>query len=57
VNGVLKKLLTTSYYVPEATILRLFSPQAYFKSNPKGRGPTLGKNVLDIFNYARDTSR
>jgi hypothetical protein len=36
VNGVYKKLRTTSYYVPEATI-RLFSPQAYFKSNPSGR--------------------
>jgi hypothetical protein len=35
VNGVLKKLRTTSYYVPEATI-RLFSPQTYFKANPKG---------------------
>jgi hypothetical protein len=35
VNGVVKKLQTTSYYVPEATI-RLFSPQAYFKYNPKG---------------------
>jgi hypothetical protein len=33
VNGITKKLATTSYYVPEATI-RLFSPQAYFKSNP-----------------------
>jgi hypothetical protein len=36
VNGVYKKLRTISYYVPEATI-RLFSPQAYFKSNPSGR--------------------
>jgi hypothetical protein len=36
VNGVYKKLRTVSYYVPEATI-RLFSPQAYFKSNPSGR--------------------
>jgi hypothetical protein len=33
VNGVLKKLQTTSYYVPEATIC-LFSPQTYFKENP-----------------------
>jgi hypothetical protein len=36
VNGVYKKLRTTAYYVPEATI-RFFSPQAYFKSNPSGR--------------------
>jgi hypothetical protein len=35
VNGVVKKLRTTSYYVPEATI-HIFSPRAYFKSNPKG---------------------
>jgi hypothetical protein len=35
VNGIFKKLRTTSYYVPEATI-RLFSPQAYFKDNPTG---------------------
>jgi hypothetical protein len=34
VNGVIKKLPTNSYYVPEATI-RLFSPQEYFKENPK----------------------
>jgi hypothetical protein len=45
VNGVLKKLKTTSYYVPEATI-RLFSPQAYFKANPKG---SLTLNIDGIF--------
>jgi hypothetical protein len=45
VNGVLKKLRTTSYYVPEATI-RLFSPQAYFKANPKG---SLTLNADGIF--------
>jgi hypothetical protein len=45
VNGVLKKLRTTSYYVPEATI-RLFSPQAYFKANPKG---SLTLNIDGIF--------
>jgi hypothetical protein len=31
IEDVLKKLRTTSYYVPE-----LFSPQAYFKANPVG---------------------
>jgi hypothetical protein len=45
VNGVLKKLRTISYYVPEATI-RLFSPQAYFKANPKG---SLTLNIDGIF--------
>jgi hypothetical protein len=45
VNGVLKKLKTTSYYVPEATV-RLFSPQAYFKANPKG---SLTLNIDGIF--------
>jgi hypothetical protein len=44
VNGVLKKLRTTSYYVPEATV-RLFSPQAYFKANPKG-SLTLNNNRI-----------
>jgi hypothetical protein len=44
-NGVLKKLRTISYYVPEATI-RLFSPQAYFKANPKG---SLTLNIDGIF--------
>ena len=45
VNGVLKKLRTISYYVPQATI-RLFSPQAYFKANPKG---SLTLNINGIF--------
>ena len=45
VNGVLKKLRTVSYYVPQATI-RLFSPQAYFKANPKG---SLTLNINGIF--------
>jgi hypothetical protein len=45
VNGVLKKLRTISYYVPEATT-RLFSPQAYFKANPKS---SLTLNVGGIF--------
>ena len=45
VNGVLKKLRTISYYVPQATI-RLFSPQAYFKANPKG---SLTLNIEGIF--------
>jgi hypothetical protein len=44
VNGLLKKLKTTSYYVPEATIC-LFSPQAYFKANPKGH-LTLNNNGI-----------